>query len=559
MWQLVISGPGYFDTAYDLPLGETLLGRGDDNDVVLSGDLVSRKHARLVAKSDALFIEDMGSRNGSRVNGKPLQGVHVLVPGDLISVGENTLSVRQPSIDNGKGTPPGNSGIRHYGQGEQIAASVIISKKVRDSAVLRALDNIGRVDLSNAPVLEADPLVTPDTRSLVLLYRVAESLARAKTFQSFLDETTDRVLEHVHASTAVVLMSHGNGVLSPAVVRHRGKLEEGEVPVSDAVVQEALGRGAALVVNDVRMDQRFAQRESVRIYGLDQVLCIPIGEREPFLGVLYLNKKSEDRGSPLEQLLDLCTAVAHLIATGVEKFRLLEEDRGAQRLHSSLRRFHPPEIVERRVAELSSPASELPGLEEKMVSLLWVDLPGFSATLKNGSAEWAEQVLSRFYAQVTGVIFSFEGTVDKYGGDSAMGIFGAPYSRGGDALRAVRAALAIRVAWDKGMQSLAPELRCPIRIGINTGKILAGLIGTEDRLEYTAVGEGVNLAAALCASATPGQILITGKTLASIGARFDVVPLGERALGGARNRFPVFELIEEDVEDQFTSPGLRSV
>src|SRR5947209_221139 len=91
MWQLIINGPGYFDTAYDLPEGETSLGRADENDIVLSGDLVSRRHARIRVKGDDLAIEDLGSRNGSRVNGEPLHGAVDLKAGDVVSVGENTL------------------------------------------------------------------------------------------------------------------------------------------------------------------------------------------------------------------------------------------------------------------------------------------------------------------------------------------------------------------------------------------------------------------------------------------------------------------------------------
>ena len=97
MWQLVINGPGYFDTAYELPDGPTYMGRADENDIVLSGDLVSRKHARLTAQGDTLEVEDLGSRNGSKVNGEPLTVLRPLRPGDLLQVGENSLLIRQPS------------------------------------------------------------------------------------------------------------------------------------------------------------------------------------------------------------------------------------------------------------------------------------------------------------------------------------------------------------------------------------------------------------------------------------------------------------------------------
>src|SRR5688572_13493525 len=98
MWQLIINGPGYFDTTYDLPDGATTMGRADENDIVLSGDLVSRKHARIELRGDALTVEDLGSRNGTRVNGLPVHTRIALKIGDSLSVGENTVSIHRADV-----------------------------------------------------------------------------------------------------------------------------------------------------------------------------------------------------------------------------------------------------------------------------------------------------------------------------------------------------------------------------------------------------------------------------------------------------------------------------
>ncbi|MHB8877150.1 MAG: adenylate/guanylate cyclase domain-containing protein, partial [Myxococcaceae bacterium] len=160
------------------------------------------------------------------------------------------------------------------------------------------------------------------------------------------------------------------------------------------------------------------------------------------------------------------------------------------------------------------------------------------------------------YQRMTAIIFSFEGTVDKFMGDEVMAIFGAPYGKGDDALRAVRTALVLKAEWQKSMARRPPRERCELKIGLNTGKVLTGTVGSDARLDYSAIGEPVNIAAWLSASADPGQILITGKTLAAIGARFDVIPLGERALRGSKMRTAVFEVVEED-PGQSTLSGLR--
>jgi class 3 adenylate cyclase len=343
-------------------------------------------------------------------------------------------------------------------------------------------------------------------------------------------------------------------VLKPAAVRHRGKLAQGEVPVSDAVLDEALRKGQALAVADVRGDFRFAQRESVILYDASQVLCVPIGGKDPFTGVLYLNRRSGP-ADELEALLDLCTAVAHLIQTGVEKFGRAGSTGTRDRLRDTLERFHAPDIVERRVAELSQGAGgPLTGLEEKNATVIFADIAGFTQLTQRVPAGKLVEILNLFYAKMAGIVFSFEGTVDKFLGDSVMAVFGAPYGKGDDAMRAVRTALTMKVEWDRAVAKFAPEERCPLRIGINTGRVLAGTIGSDARLDYTALGEPVNVASWLCGIAAPHQVLITGKTLAAIGARFDVTPLGERLLKAGRDKVPVFEVIGEDVQ-QHTAPG----
>lgn len=590
MWQLTINGPGYFDTAYDLPEGVTMMGRADENDIVLSGDLVSRKHARITVRGDLLTVEDLGSRNGSKLNGQPLEGLQNAKAGDVLQVGENTLAIRQPSTVENAATDMVDLGaggaVKRFGRGLDIASAVILAKDVRDSVVMRVLDNIAPFNPSQLPFAEGDgsdigvaaersktseievPTDGPreDTprnatpiafHSLLLLYRVAEKLSSASGLQAFLEDVTDKVMDRVGATTAVVLTRHHSGVMVPAAVRHGGKLQRGEVPVSDAIVDAAIEKGQAIAVANVRDDRRFAERESVVLYGVDQVLCIPIGRQAPFEGVLYLNRVGVSE-EPVEDLLDLCNAVAQLIEAGMQRWNREGAGNGAdEKLKAALERFHAPAVVERRVAELKKRGGKPTLLEEKNVTVLFADLGGFTALAQKLEPQKTLELLNEFYERATRILFSFEGTVDKFMGDSVMALFGAPYSKGDDALRAVRAALALKTEWTKFMAKRPPRERCDMKVGLNTGKVLAGTVGGDLRLDYTAVGEPVNIASWLCQSASPQQVLITGKTLAAIGARFDVTPLGERALQGSKTRTAVFEVLEEDAGSG-TLSGVRT-
>lgn len=553
MWQIIINGPGYFDTTYELPEGVTHLGRADENDIVLGGDLVSRRHARLVVNGDSLRIEDLGSRNGSRVNGEPLHGAQELSPGDTIALGENTLSVRQPHRGEAMATEMvdvGGTQVRRFGVGDDVGPAVLLARNVRDVDVLKALDNFRppSADTPAAPVAPVPAGVQQVAyETLVLLFHTAEALSTAGSLTAFLEATMDRLLAHTQATTAVVLLRQPAGGLVPAAVRHHGRLARGEVPVSDAIVETALRQGHALAVAAARDDRRFSARESVILYGVDRVLCIPIGTEPPFSGVLYVNTSTRV-DTTLAVMLDACTAVAHLVATGLQKFAR-EEGARAEVVRRTLERFLPPGLAERQAVEAR------PQPEERQVTVLHAEVPGLGALALRLGPEQARALLDTFYTHLANLVFSFEGTVEGYFGEALRAYFGAPQGRPDDAVRAVRAALALRADWERAMLARPVEERCVLRVGLHTGKALAGLVGPESRPSFTALGEPAPLATLLASSAGPNQVLITARTLAAIGSRFDVAPLGERMLRG-KERVATFEVLEEDAA-QLTHPGTR--
>ncbi len=574
MWQLIINGPGYFDTAYDLREGVTKVGRADENDIVLSGDLVSRKHARFHVSQGELQLEDLGSRNGCKLNGQLATGTSPLKTGDVVTVGENALTVRVLHAADGHQTEVVDTGgggrVKRFGRGLDIRDAVVMTRDVKESSVLKALDNLAPFENRSAPPLKRSPrpgdtdetpqpgqAVTGDLdpptgvafESLVLLYRVADSLARARALQPFLDETTDLVMRRVGATTGVVLLRHRSGVMVPAAVRHSKKLQRGEVPVSDAVLDAALGSGQALAVADVRDDARFAERESVVVYGVDQVLCIPLGRAAPWLGVLYLNRASS-APEGVEGLLDVCTAVSQLLQTGIEKFEI-SPGSADDRARLALERFYSPAVTERYLRERKAAGTEAPlaSLDERQVTVAHFELSGLPRGALLG------KLLGEFQRLTTQLVFSFEGAVQRFDGESATVVFGAPAARSDDGIRAVRAALALATEWTALSARLA-KTPVPLKVGLNSGKAVVGLAGTEQRLDLHVLGEVPTLARLLAASADPGQVLLTGKALAAVGARFDVTPLGERALSGSKVRTAVFEVLDED-SDSGTLSGIR--
>lgn len=563
MWQIVINGPGYFDTSYELPDGPTFLGRADNNDIVLSGDQVSRRHARIEVNKDRLTVEDLNSRNGSLLNGERITDARSVKPGDVIQVGENLLSIRQPHSAESAKTDPIDADILQANglMGVPIMTEVLVERGLAENPFVssfRELEavNTGEFKLGKARAARSAEAANHEHESLWLLLRISEKLATAASVTEFLNHVIDLVVEVAQARTGVALLKDERSKLVPAVVRHSQALAKGEVPVSDAILAEVAQKRKAMAVAHAKGDSRFSARESVLLYDVDQVLCAPMLHGDDFIGLVYLNRDAlASEAMPLERLVDVVSAIAHMAASGVEKWRLKEKVPQEQRVRHALERFHAPAVIERAIADSKSGVRMGATMEPREATVMFGDIAGFTALTERLEPQRLVGLLNEYYARMTRVIFSFDGTVDKFMGDAVMAIFGAPYSKGDDASRAVRCALACRRELVEMMAQRPLDERREMKLGLNTGMVLAGTLGGDSRIDYSALGEPVNIAARLHSMAAPGQVLITGKTLAAIGARFDVAPLGERELKSKKQKVAVFEVLEEDSE-QHTKPGV---
>lgn len=512
MWQIVLNGPGYLDTWHELREGETRVGRGDDNTVVLGGDSVSRQHARFFRSDEGVLFEDLGSRNGTKLNGRPLDTATWLQAGDVVEIGENRLELRI---------------------GEE-------RKKPRTTVILRedlsGSSAVGRIQKARSVGLREALLQGGDLATLALLVRVSEKLATSPSLEVFLDDVAELLIDLARGRTVVILLDEGQGMRA-ASLRHRGEQGE-EIPIADVVVKECIRSGAALCVADAFEDERFANSESVRLYGIHQVICAPLFLGEKVIGALYVTRDADD--APPQPLLDAVTAVAHLAGSGIEQHRLRQRALEQDRVRRVLERFLAAEVVERALLDFGE-ASE-PRMEEREVTLLFADISGFTLLTERLPPERVVELLDVFYRRMARIVFAHGGTVDKFMGDAVMALFGAPYDKPDDAERALQAALAMREEFDRMMAGWPDAQGCRLKVGLNTGKVLAGTVGGDERLEYTAVGDAVNVAARLVQEAAPGQILVGSATLHCVRAGFVATPLGPRRLKGRSGPVEVWQL-----------------
>jgi class 3 adenylate cyclase/tetratricopeptide (TPR) repeat protein len=185
--------------------------------------------------------------------------------------------------------------------------------------------------------------------------------------------------------------------------------------------------------------------------------------------------------------------------------------------------------------------------ERKQVTVVFVDCAGFTALSSRLDPEDLHTVMDGCFQHLLDAVHRYEGTVNQFTGDGVMALFGAPIAHEDHAVRAVAAALAIQQAVRQYAESLRAQrgIDFAVRIGINTGPVVVGKIGDDLRMDYTAQGETVNLAARLQQAAPAGGVRLSEATMRLVGGYFVIEPTSEVALKGLPAPVPTFTVTGE--------------
>jgi adenylate cyclase len=294
-----------------------------------------------------------------------------------------------------------------------------------------------------------------------------------------------------------------------------------------------------ILINDAGADERFTGSESMKISGLQSAMCAPLMGKTRLLGIFYVDNL-EKRAAFTQDELNVFALVAAQVAAAIDNavtHELLAKQ-AVQR--PALERFLSPDVVEMIAANPNS-AMKLGGANQ-VVTVLFADIRGFTTLSETLPPEKVVEILNEYFTRVTDVIFDCGGMLDKYLGDGVMAVFGAPITKGNDAANAVRAGIEIqKLVLQLNLDSQArkwPELR--VGVGINTGIVTAGNIGSPRRIDYTVVGDTVNVAARLMANAAGWQILISESTAQTQTPEISLEPLAPLSVKGKSLPLSVF-------------------
>jgi adenylate cyclase len=281
------------------------------------------------------------------------------------------------------------------------------------------------------------------------------------------------------------------------------------------------------MVNNAQASQHFFP-EIDRLTGFStrSALCVPMISQGKVLGVLeVLNKKSGDFDANDQDLLQ---SVASSVSIAIENARLYREtvsmaehERG---IRNMFQKFVPKEIVDQIIHGSETGKTEIE--EFRTLTLLNIDLRGFSRLTRKIGPQKTVSLLNGFFSIMGAIVFKHNGIVDKYLGDGFLAIFGAPLASTMAADNAVAAALEMKEAVQRLNQHFVKELVAKVDIGVSlhTGEVVVGNIGFDMKMDYTVIGDPVNAVFRLqeLTKAHPNGILITESTRRASRSQLDV-------------------------------------
>ena len=239
----------------------------------------------------------------------------------------------------------------------------------------------------------------------------------------------------------------------------------------------------------------------------------------------------------------LATLYSELTTLNRNLEETIEEQLSQLRRTEALRRYVSPQVADAIVGEGALVALTP---TRRNLSILVSDIRGFTEMSERMEPEELVDALNQYFTAMTDVVFSHGGTLDKYLGDGILAFFGDPIPFEDHAERAVAAAFGMRAALERlaGMWMVSYDEELTVGIGISTGYVTVGNIGSENRIEYTVIGNHVNVASRLATAAAPGQILITERTMAAVRDRVAATELESMSLRGVQRPIRIFEISE---------------
>jgi adenylate cyclase len=474
---------------FDQPCEAIVLGRprhGVHVDIDLSPDLrVSRPHARISIDHGLYWIEDLGSANGTEVDGKQIKGKGALPlePGQTIRISDTTIQVEIP--------------VGQTGLDPSLASDDRTLVTTHDTRL-----DIGAMIDAAAPIFEPGQLVEPArAQALSLLYELPLRFGEETELDTLLQTIIERLVAIIPAAKrgALLLQDTESGELLL-----KAHVPAGQPSVSMTLASRTMARREGFIWR-----QGMDPSQSQFLNRIKAGMYVPLMWKGRALGAACVDNSDEGTLFAADDLR-LMLAVAHYAAMAAMQTQLQNDlRRNAALLGRLLTNFSPR--IRDKLLSRAAHGRLRPGGEKSEVVILVSDIRGYTLLSSGMDTDDVVDLLNDYFSALTDAIFQHDGTIDKITGDAILAVFGCPEADSMRHEKAVRAALAMQSAMAEvsEQRKRRGQVTCAIGIGVHCGEVLHGFIGSNDRMELTIIGEAANWTARYCDGAAGGEILIS--------------------------------------------------
>lgn len=497
------------------------IGRHPDNTIQVLDRIISKEHARIQRGPDGRFVlRDLGSLNGTFLRGERVDE-RVLADGDELVMGSTrVVFVDQPRVEDALQRvtiAPGLTESHIRGRIHAASGDFIPERQISDDTVLRR-----------------------DYEKLRIGHELARAVGNELDLDRLLPKILDKAFELVAADRGVILLRDSAGMLVPRYVKTRSGKSDPNIVLSRTVIAEVEATKAAVLSSDATMDARFSGAHSIIMQGIRSTMTLPLLHADDLLGIMHLDSVLTS-GSFTEKDLQVCTGMAAQAAMSIQNARLAIRIEHEAQTRAQISRLIPASVVEQVIkGELTIEK----GGRLSEVTMLFSDIRGFTTMSDGRPAQEIVNTLNEYFEVMVEVLFQHSGTLDKFVGDEIIALFGAPIALEDAPFKAVACGLAMLHALEDLNRTRAAENQAPIRIGIgiNTGNVITGAIGSNRALQYTAIGDAMNVASRLVNVASQGEVIISESTYRAVAGRVEATALPPLRVKGKADQLKVFRV-----------------
>ncbi len=484
------------EEVYKIEKDTVSAGRLPSNDIALLDSSVSRNHFIIKRESGGYYIYDNGSSNGTFLNNKKIDSRARLNDLDQISAGSVTFVFREEELTTIKEIPSSELNT--------IASSPSL------------LNNV----------------------YLDIIFSVARNALYLHDQAQFYADTIRLVCDAVKAEYgAILLISGETGELALTAANH--DYGQGIRGISSSILNQSVKNRAGLLVRNASADNRFLNDSTIQNMGIYSALCAPIWEKEHVYGAIYADRRIS-RVQFSEENLNFVTIIANLLALNIAHERLSHKIADERNIAEQIKRFVPMEAVAGLLDMIKNNPSSMWNVQEvNRTTVMFADIVGFTTMAEKSSPAEIARILRAFFEKATTVVLSNGGSINKFLGDGFMAVFGTPVSHADDADRAIKSSVSL-IEWVKKEEN---GIRITLRIGMDTGPVVGIMVGSAQRLEYTVIGNTVNVASRLQSMADINQILISSDTNSFIKTPVNTKLIGTTEVKGKQNPVTVYLVI----------------